>query len=101
MLVLLSQINIVLLTCAVLGVVAPPLANHGAQQGLAKRTLIPQQLDRRDPCGFEGNPDLYGLGIRLGIYFQLFSSFLANHYHGDIMKNALDTVRPLRRDTSC
>jgi heme/copper-type cytochrome/quinol oxidase subunit 4 len=25
---------------------------------------------RNDDCGFEGNSDLYGLGIRLGVYFQ-------------------------------
>ena len=27
-------------------------------------------------CGFEGNADLYGLGIRLGIYLQWFSSMV-------------------------
>jgi hypothetical protein len=25
---------------------------------------------RDENCGFQGNPDLYGLGIRLGVYFQ-------------------------------
>jgi hypothetical protein len=29
-------------------------------------------------CVFSGNSDLYGLGIRLGIYLQLFSTLLAN-----------------------
>lgn len=29
-------------------------------------------------CGFVGNPDLYGLGIRIGIYLQWLSSFLIN-----------------------
>jgi len=29
-------------------------------------------------CAFSGNSDLYGLGIRLGIYLQLFSTLLAN-----------------------
>jgi hypothetical protein len=29
-------------------------------------------------CAFSGNSDLYGLGIRLGIYIQLFSTLLAN-----------------------
>ena len=28
-----------------------------------------------EDCGFEGNSDLYGLGIRLGIYMQWLSSF--------------------------
>lgn len=27
-------------------------------------------------CGFEGNSDLYGLGIRLGVYFQWLSGFV-------------------------
>ena len=28
---------------------------------------------RDDSCGFDGNSDLYGLGIRLGVYFQWIS----------------------------
>lgn len=28
-------------------------------------------------CGFDGNPDLYGLGVRSGIYIQVVSFFLA------------------------
>lgn len=51
------------------------------------------ELARRDGVGFEGNPDLYGLGIRVGIYCQLVSSLLANHYHREIMQDAWDTVR--------
>jgi predicted histidine transporter YuiF (NhaC family) len=30
--------------------------------------------DRGGVCGFEGNTDFYGFGIRLGLYFQLFST---------------------------
>ena len=30
--------------------------------------------------GFTGNSDLYGLGIRTGLYFQWISSFLANNF---------------------
>ncbi|PMD31289.1 hypothetical protein L207DRAFT_572957 [Hyaloscypha variabilis F] len=29
--------------------------------------------------GFQGNSDIYGLGIRIGLYLQWFSSLLANH----------------------
>ena len=29
--------------------------------------------------GFAGNPDIYGLGVRLGIYLQWLSCLLANH----------------------
>ncbi|RSL38759.1 hypothetical protein CEP53_014602 [Fusarium sp. AF-6] len=32
-------------------------------------------IGRDEDCGFEGNSDLYGLGIRLGIYMQWLSSF--------------------------
>lgn len=35
--------------------------------------------EETDLCLFDGNPDLYGLGIRLGVYFQLLSTFLASH----------------------
>jgi hypothetical protein len=31
---------------------------------------------RRETCGFDGNSDLYGLGIRLGVYFQWISAFM-------------------------
>ena len=31
-------------------------------------------------CGFAGNTDLYGLGIRVGYYTQAFSSWLANWF---------------------
>ena len=78
-------------TYGVVGVVAIPLAEHVGSRGWKGR-LISTELGRRDICGFDGNPDLYGLGIRLGVYFQLFSSSLANHYHRDIMKDTWDAV---------
>lgn len=31
-------------------------------------------------CEFTGNPDLYGLGIRTGIYTQVFSTLITNHF---------------------
>ncbi|KAK4213834.1 hypothetical protein QBC37DRAFT_422438 [Rhypophila decipiens] len=42
-------------------------------------------------CGFEGNPDFYGLGIRLGIYLQWISSFLANISLKDVIAGTLET----------
>ncbi|KAH7176130.1 hypothetical protein EDB81DRAFT_771963 [Dactylonectria macrodidyma] len=36
----------------------------------------PAIAQRDDECGFQGNPDLYGLGIRLGIYFQWVTVFI-------------------------
>lgn len=35
---------------------------------------------RRSICGFEGNSDLYGLGVRVGLYLQLFSSISVSVY---------------------
>ncbi|MCJ1291253.1 hypothetical protein MMC34_002796, partial [Xylographa carneopallida] len=32
------------------------------------------------PCGFPGNTDLYGLGIRIGYYTQAFASWLGNFF---------------------
>jgi len=37
-------------------------------------------------CPFEGNSDLYGLGIRLGVYLQLFSTLLANSFCSDSVR---------------
>jgi hypothetical protein len=39
-------------------------------------------------CGFVGNPDLYGIGIRVGIYAQWFAALLSNylptHYRDEV-----------------
>lgn len=41
-----------------------------------------QHHDRRDgECGFIGNPDIYGLGIRLGIYLQWIASCISSTYY--------------------
>jgi hypothetical protein len=42
-------------------------------------------------CSFVGNPDLYGLGIRLGVYFQLFATLFANAFLDEAVGDALDT----------
>lgn len=39
----------------------------------------------------EGNADLYSLGIRLGVYFQIVSTLLANHLLPNGISNAWDT----------
>ena len=41
-------------------------------------------------CPFQGNSDLYGLGIRLGVYLQLFSTLLAN---GFLSNNIIEDAR--------
>ena len=42
-------------------------------------------------CGFAGNSDFYGLGIRLGVYLQWLTSLLANHFLAEAISDALDT----------
>ncbi|KAK4244751.1 hypothetical protein C7999DRAFT_17022 [Corynascus novoguineensis] len=42
-----------------------------------------------DQCGFDGNGDLYGLGVRLGIYLQWSTSVLADNLH----EPAIETTR--------
>ena len=46
--------------------------------------------DADDACAFEGNPDLYGLGIRLGIYFSVLATLLASHVLPDELSTAWD-----------
>jgi hypothetical protein len=54
--------------------------------------LSSRGLQRREVCELPGNPDLYGLGVRLGVYTQLTSSLLANNYHEELLKDVWDTV---------
>ncbi|KAI2615695.1 hypothetical protein GGR54DRAFT_265220 [Hypoxylon sp. NC1633] len=53
-----------------------PSIRHGER--LDSHVLLPAASE--DSCGFEGNPDLYGLGIRLGIYLQWIATFIANMF---------------------
>ena len=43
-------------------------------------TTLKRQDASATQCGFAGNTDLYGLGIRVGYYTQAFSSWLANWF---------------------
>lgn len=40
----------------------------------------PDCLSREEGNGFSGNPDFYGFGIRLGVYFQWWASLIANFF---------------------
>lgn len=42
-------------------------------------------------CGFVGNSDFYGLGIRIGIYLQWITAFMANHLLPDAIEGNLET----------
>ncbi|OCK74898.1 hypothetical protein K432DRAFT_429753 [Lepidopterella palustris CBS 459.81] len=45
--------------------------------------VITTETNTNPACILKGNSDLYGLGIRLGIYFQWISSSLANNFLHD------------------
>jgi hypothetical protein len=53
--------------------------------------LIRRQSSSIAECGFEGNPDFYGLGIRIGIYLQWITAFLANHFSEEAIDGNLET----------
>ncbi|MCJ1377565.1 hypothetical protein MMC17_000660 [Xylographa soralifera] len=44
-------------------------------------------LKRQPLCAVDGNPDFYGLGIRIGIYLQWVTAFLSNH----LLREAIDS----------
>ncbi|KAI5813204.1 hypothetical protein BZA77DRAFT_390078 [Pyronema omphalodes] len=41
-----------------------------------------------ETCGFEGNGDMYGLGIRLGVYIQAFATTLSGAYKQESSRSA-------------
>ena len=51
-------------------------------------TASPEQTTTPQPCdSFAGNPDFYGLGIRLGVYLQLFSSWISNTLNPEVISD--------------
>ncbi len=50
-------------------------------------------IKRQDPqgCRIPGNSDFYGLGIRIGIYLQWITAFLANHFLKKSIEGSLKT----------
>lgn len=51
---------------------------------------LPKNMDDKSArCGFDGNGDIYGLGVRLGIYLQWSASVLAENLHDP----AIETTR--------
>jgi hypothetical protein len=51
------------------------MASNSTQPCRLKRETVTGQ----NTCGFVGNPDLYGIGIRVGVYTQWLSALLSNH----------------------
>lgn len=46
-------------------------------------------MEQQPACGFEGNSDLYGLGLRCGLYIQYVALTLANHLSQDAASEPL------------
>lgn len=67
----------------------PPLMSGLNQPRLrAPRQTLPRDQEQ---CVIEGNPDFYGLGIRIGIYLQYITAFGANLFHKEGIDGNLTT----------
>jgi hypothetical protein len=82
--------------CGLLGLLLLLLADPSLRvESLALPVGIEHAVRESDPapiasCVLNGNSDLYGLGIRLGVYFQLISTLLANHFLPEALREAWD-----------
>ncbi|KAI5843912.1 hypothetical protein DFP73DRAFT_69642 [Morchella snyderi] len=64
-----------LLLLSSVAVSASPLLSKAKRQS---SSLTEEVLE---PCNFAGNPDIYGLGIRIGLYAQWLSTYISNWLH--------------------
>ena len=62
----------------------------GGHPAIEVSNTKPRLTRQASTCSHVGNTDLYGLGIRLGVYLQLFSTLIANHYLPDTAQAAWD-----------
>jgi hypothetical protein len=76
-----ASLSISLVTCL-------PLFNRPQNE---KRVLVARQAGPPPSCAIEGNPDFYGLGIRIGIYLQWITAYLANHFLREAIDGNLET----------
>ena len=90
-------IHLALVFCIYLLVVTAwnlPTAKLAAAAAGASNSLRRRQLPLSPNCGFPGNSDAYGLGIRLGIYLQWTSALISKHYlvasNAQILRELLD-----------
>jgi len=74
---------------AVFAVIVWALVRHGERSP----TAVDAACDSRfgHPVGFEGDPDFYGLGIRLGVYFQWLTDIITTGYLEEERQNVLIT----------
>ena len=62
-----------------------------SKPGYGDGILIVRQTGPPPSCVFDGNPDFYGLGIRIGIYLQWIIAYLANHFLREAVDSNLET----------
>lgn len=82
------------ITTACVGLVTalPVLDTTGHQSSIPPSPSPSKRQTSDDPsCSIQGNADFYGLGIRIGIYLQYITAFLANHILRDAIKSNLET----------
>ncbi|KAL9044245.1 MAG: hypothetical protein Q9214_002602, partial [Letrouitia sp. 1 TL-2023] len=63
---------------------------HDGRSTFHQSSLRRNRMSSANACQ-EGNPDFYGLGIRVGIYLQWSTAILANYLHTDGISENLDT----------
>jgi len=78
---------------------APVLATIGEQAG-SEPVLLPRQNEGIPPtntsdtywtqCGFDGDQDMYGLGIRIGYYVQWVATVVGAYYTPKIVSSAFE-----------
>ena len=81
--VIIVPILVLILLPSVIGLALGPiilLSWATVAYGEGKHSAPEQCRERSTADGFKGNPDFYGLGIRLGIYLQWLASLLANAF---------------------
>jgi len=74
---------------AVFAVIVWALVRHGERSPTAVDAASGSRFGH--PVGFEGDPDFYGLGIRLGVYFQWLTDIITTGYLGEERRNVLIT----------
>lgn len=76
----------------VLGLAAAvPIHRSDTLQVRNSQPSIVRQVGAQNHCVIDGNSDLYGLGIRLGVYLQWITSLIANHHSHESIRSNLET----------
>jgi hypothetical protein len=72
---------VILLACLALTIHAYPVfTNTHSEHSQSPKSILLRGTSDPEVLGFEGNSDLYGVGIRLGYYTQALSLWLSNSF---------------------